>query len=625
MKLFGVDGIRGSVNQYPIDAHTSTRIGIAIGIVCQKVGTSGSVIIGRDTRESGPMLESALASGITSMGIDVCLVGVVPKSAIAILSKELKFDIGIMITASHNLFQDNGFHFFNEEGEKIPSELEAHIEDCFFDTTKNNSLPVEKLGKQLDGEQVMKKYVDYIFENLGGKIQLNGLRVALDCAHGSSYKIAPKILKSLGADLFEIGVNPNGQNINLNCGSTNLEALVALVKEADADIGVAFDGDADRVVFVDELGTIIDNEQVLALFALSWNAKGQLSQSTIVSTVMTSLGFSHFLEQNQIQTARTKVGDIYVYEHMKANGFNLGGESSGHFIFSDFASTGDGIMSCLHLLTELAEQGKVASKLCKCFERTSMLLQNFRFEKPGILESEVVRTAITEAQETLDLSGRLVIRVSGTEPLIRILGDGFDDSKVQKAVETVRDALSHADQLQLLCDMEDSGTQMKALLSSTLQELNEELVNYIKQKPYSLFDFPPRKFEELIAGILKNLGWQVDLTQQSKDGGYDIFAVSKDISGVSTAWVVECKRYARNRKVGIEIARSLYGTRVVQNGANALLVTTSSFTKGVRDYKASRYNMELRDYHGVLDWINTYRPNPKGSILVKNKKLVMPN
>ncbi len=443
-KFFGTDGIRGQANTYPMTAEMALKVGMAAGLVFKNGGHRHRVVIGKDTRLSGYMLENALVAGFTSVGIDVFLLGPMPTPAVAMLTRSLRSDLGVMISASHNPFQDNGIKFFGPDGFKLSDEIEKTIEKL-IEVDLTSRLPAASdLGraKRIDGAQ--QRYIEFAKRTLPREMSLEGLRVVIDCANGAAYKVAPEALWELGADVITMGVSPDGFNINKECGSTSTDALSEKVHEVRADIGIALDGDADRVIIVDENGAVVDGDQLMAVVAQSWQASNRLSGQGIVATVMSNLGLERYLESLGLSLARTRVGDRYVVEHMRANGFNVGGEQSGHIVLSDFATTGDGLIAALQVLACVKDQNKPVSEVCRRFEPVPQVLKNVRYSGGTPLEKDLVKSAIEDGEARLGKSGRLVIRASGTEPLIRVMAEGDDAELVNQVVNDIAGVVASA-------------------------------------------------------------------------------------------------------------------------------------------------------------------------------------
>jgi phosphoglucosamine mutase len=433
-RYFGTDGIRGQSNVFPMTPDLAMRVGIAVGTIFRRGNHRHRVVIGKDTRLSGYMLENALVAGFTAAGLDVFLLGPIPTPAVAMLTRSLRADIGVMISASHNPFADNGIKLFGPDGYKLSDELEMEIEDLLDKDLYSQLAKPAEIGraKRVDGD--IYRYIEFVKRTLPRDVTLHGLRIAIDCANGAAYKVAPTALWELGADVVTIGNDPNGTNINLDCGSTSPQALQKKVHEVRADIGIALDGDADRVIIVDERGEIIDGDQLMAVIGESWAEDEKLRGGGIVATIMSNLGLERFLEDKGLTLARTKVGDRYVVEHMRHHDFNVGGEQSGHIVLSDFGTTGDGLVAALQILARVKRLGIPVSEVCRRFEPVPQLLRNVRFSGGKPLEDIIVRQAIESAEAELQGKGRLVIRPSGTEPLIRVMAEGDDRTQIERIV-----------------------------------------------------------------------------------------------------------------------------------------------------------------------------------------------
>jgi len=442
-KYFGTDGIRGRANG-AITAELALKVGMAAGLVFQRGDYRHRVIIGKDTRLSGYMIENALVAGFTAVGMDVLQTGPLPTPAVAMLTRSMRCDLGVMISASHNPYDDNGIKFFGPDGFKLSDEIEDQIEKLVdADLAKRFAKP-DALGraKRIDGAH--DRYVEFAKRTLPRNLSFEGLRVVVDCANGAAYRVAPEALWELGAEVFPIGVDPDGFNINRDCGSTAPEALLAKVREMRADIGIALDGDADRVAIADEKGHIIDGDQIMALIAESFKEDGKLAKPAVVGTVMSNLGLERHLVSNGIELIRTQVGDRYVLEAMRDDGYNVGGEQSGHIILSDYTTTGDGFVAALQVLAVVKKSGKPVSEACHRFEPLPQILKNVRYKSGKPLEDAKVKTAIASAEKKLNGQGRLVIRPSGTEPVIRVMGEGDNRDLVEAAVDHVVEALAAA-------------------------------------------------------------------------------------------------------------------------------------------------------------------------------------
>lgn len=440
-KYFGTDGIRGRANG-TITPDLAMKVGQATGLLFQRGHHRHRVVIGKDTRLSGYMIEYAMVAGFTSVGVDVLLLGPVPTPAVAMLTRSMRADIGVMISASHNPYEDNGIKLFGPDGFKLSDETEAEIERL-LDTPLGSKLSKSPdLGRAKRIESVHARYIEFAKRTLPRALSLEGLRIVVDCANGAAYKVAPEALWELGAEVFSIGVEPDGLNINHNCGSTSPETLVKKVREMRADVGIALDGDADRLLMVDERGEIIDGDQIMAVIAANMKEEQRLSQPGIVTTVMSNLGLERHLKGIGLGMVRTAVGDRYVLEHMREHGYNLGGEQSGHIILSDHSTTGDGLVAALQVLAAVQKQGKRVSEVCHRFEPVPQILKNVRFTGPNPLAQDRMSKVIEAGRDRLGAVGRLVIRPSGTEPLIRVMGEGDDRALVESVVDDVCDALS---------------------------------------------------------------------------------------------------------------------------------------------------------------------------------------
>ena len=442
-KYFGTDGIRGRANGV-ITPELALKVGQASGLVFRRGDYRHRVVIGKDTRLSGYMIETAMIAGFTSVGMDVLQLGPMPTPAVAMLTRSMRADLGVMISASHNPFDDNGIKLFGPDGYKLSDEVEHEIEALIDAGMTKQMAKSRELGraKRIDG--VHDRYIEFAKRTLPRNLSLEGLRVVIDCAHGAAYRVAPEALWELGADVVSIGVEPDGFNINRECGSTDPAALCGKVREVRADIGIALDGDADRVVISDEHGHLIDGDQLLAAIAESWSEDGRLAKPGVVATVMSNLGLERYLGSLALSLARTPVGDRYVLEHMRAHGFNVGGESSGHIILSDYTTTGDGLLTALQVLAVVKKQQQPVSKVCHRFDPLPQVLKNVRYASGKPLENAKVRSAIEDAQARLDGHGRLIVRSSGTEPVIRVMGEGEDKVLVEEVVDGIVDALTNA-------------------------------------------------------------------------------------------------------------------------------------------------------------------------------------
>ncbi len=436
-KYFGTDGIRGRTNTARLTPEIALKAGMAAGRIFTRGAHRHRVVIGKDTRLSGYMIESALVSGFTAVGMDVFQFGPLPTPAVAMLTRSLRADLGVMITASHNPFEDNGIKFFGPDGQKLSDEVEAEIEALMDAGLEQGLAQSASIGraKRIDDSQA--RYIEFAKRTFPRNLKLDGLRIAIDCANGAAYKVAPEVLWELGADTVPLGITPDGTNINLDCGSTAPQALCAKVREVRADFGIALDGDADRVVMTDEKGQIIDGDQILALIARSWSANGRLKGGGVVGTVMSNAGLDHYLQSLKLKLARSAVGDRYVLEEMAKGGFNVGGEQSGHIILSDFATTGDGLVAALQVLAVLAQEGKPASEVAHLYNPLPQVLENVRFKKGSPLDDARVKASIEDANARLGAHGRVLVRKSGTEPLIRVMAEGEDEKTVRAVVRQI--------------------------------------------------------------------------------------------------------------------------------------------------------------------------------------------
>jgi len=440
-KHFGTDGIRGSANG-KITPELALKVGQAAGLVFQRGEHRHRVVIGKDTRLSGYMIETALVAGFTSVGMDVLLLGPMPTPAVAMLSRSMRADLGVMISASHNPYDDNGIKLFGPDGYKLSDEVEREIERLIdSDMSKRLAKPAD-LGRARRIDGVHDRYIEFAKHTLARSLSLEGMRIVVDCANGATYKVAPAALWELGAEVVPISVEPDGFNINRDCGSTAPQALIAKVREVRADVGIALDGDGDRVLIVDENGHLIDGDQLLAVIAESWKEDGRLVGGGIVCTVMSNFGLERHLRARGLKVVRAPVGDRYVIDQMRAHGCNVGGEPSGHIILSDHTTTGDGLVTALQVLAVVRKQGQPVSQVCHRFDPLPQVLRNIRYRGGKPLEHAKVRAAIKSAERRLNGQGRLVVRPSGTEPVIRIMGEGDDKNLVEAVVDNIAEALS---------------------------------------------------------------------------------------------------------------------------------------------------------------------------------------
>jgi len=436
-KYFGTDGIRGKANSFPMTPEIAMKVGMAVGIFFQSEGHKCRVVIGKDTRLSGYMLENALVAGFTAAGVDVFLLGPIPTPAVAMLCRSLRADVGVMMSASHNPYYDNGIKLFGPDGFKLSDEIEKKLEKLVnSDMTRRLAGPAD-IGhaKRVEGD--IYRYIEYAKRTMPRDVRLENMRVVIDCANGAAYKAAPLALWELGAEVITIHDNPNGMNINAECGSTHPASLVQKVHEVRADVGIALDGDGDRVLMVDEKGTVIDGDQLMAAITANWHKRGKVVGGGIVTTVMSNLGLERFLMDMNLKMARTQVGDRYVVEHMRANGYNIGGEQSGHIVLSDFCTTGDGLVSALQILSCVQESGRPMSEVCSQFEPVPQVLKNIHVLDSHVLEDKNVIAAIENAELRLGKSGRFLVRPSGTEPVIRVMAEGDDLDLIVGLVDDV--------------------------------------------------------------------------------------------------------------------------------------------------------------------------------------------
>ena len=441
-RYFGTDGIRGLANRHPMTSEIALKVGMAAGTVFRSGTHRHRVVIGKDTRLSGYMLEAALMSGFTSVGMDVFLLGPMPTPAVAMLTRSLRADLGVMLSASHNPSNDNGIKLFDPDGYKLSDEMEARIEAHMDEGLQDGLAEPTELGRVKRIDDAQARYVEIVKGAFPRRLNLNALRVVIDCANGAAYNVAPLALYELGAEVKAVGVGPNGLNINDECGSTYPKTMAKAVKEYRADIGIALDGDADRVVICDEHGEEVDGDQIMAIIAAAWAEADRLKGGGVVATVMSNLGLERFLRGRGLNLERTPVGDRYVMARMREGGFNLGGEQSGHVILTDFSTTGDGLIAALQVLAVMVQTGKPMSALARQFEPAPQKLENVRFTsgaKP--LEDGQVKAAIAEGEARLNSSGRVVVRPSGTEPLIRIMAEGDDAKLVAQVVKDIAGAV----------------------------------------------------------------------------------------------------------------------------------------------------------------------------------------
>ena len=440
-KLFGTDGVRGTANTEPMTAETALRLAMAAGRQFRRGDHRHRVVIGKDTRLSGYLIEPALTAGFVAMGMDVILVGPMPTPAVAMLTRNLRADIGVMVSASHNPYHDNGIKLFGPDGYKLSDDIERTIEHQMDSDMSADLAAPDRLGRAQRLEDAPGRYIEYVKNTFPKGASLDGLKIVVDCAHGAAYRVAPTLLWELGAEVVPMGVDPNGFNINDGCGATAVGALCDMVVAHGADLGIAVDGDADRLIIVDEKGQVVDGDQMMALIARDWRLTERLKGGGVVATVMSNLGLERCLGEIGLTLARTQVGDRYVVEHMRQHGFNVGGEQSGHIILSDYNSTGDGLIAALQVLAVLVRTDKPVSQAARLFTPLPQLLRNVRINGGAPLDDKGVRKAIRDGEAKLGKEGRLLIRKSGTEPLIRVMAEGADDKLVGAVVDEIVGAL----------------------------------------------------------------------------------------------------------------------------------------------------------------------------------------
>jgi phosphoglucosamine mutase len=443
-KIFGTDGIRGSANSDPMTVEIALRVGMAAGRIFTRGAHRHSVVIGKDTRLSGYMLEPALAAGFIAMGMDVIFAGPMPTPAVAMLTRSLRADLGVMISASHNPFHDNGIKLFGSDGYKLSDDTEEQIESMIEADMQPDLAGSKDIGraKRLDDSEG--RYIEFVKNTFPKGLRLDGIKIVVDCANGAAYKVAPAALWELGADVVTYGVEPDGFNINQYCGSTDTRTMCRMVGEHGADIGIALDGDADRVLVADETGKLLDGDQLMATVAEAWHTAGRLQGGGIVATVMSNLGLEHYIHGLGLTMERTQVGDRYVVEHMRANGFNVGGEQSGHIVLSDYTTTGDGLIAALEVLSAMVQSDRKLSEVGRRFEPLPQILENVRFTGTPPLDNATVIKAVKSAEDRLGNTGRILIRKSGTEPLIRVMAEGEDAALVQGVVSEIVLAIEQA-------------------------------------------------------------------------------------------------------------------------------------------------------------------------------------
>jgi phosphoglucosamine mutase len=441
-KIFGTDGVRGQANQWPVTPEMAMRLGMAAASYFKRTDPRRHlVVIGKDTRLSGYMLEPALTAGFTAKGMDVVLFGPLPTPGVAMLTRSLRADLGVMISASHNAYQDNGIKLFGPDGYKLSDEAEIAIEGLMSKGLDEDLAASGDLGRANRVDDAQSRYIEIVKATFPKKLRLAGLRIVIDCANGAAYKVAPKALFELGAEVFPIGVEPNGFNINREVGSTDPRAMIEAVHRYRADIGIALDGDADRVTMCDENGHVIDGDQLLGLIATTWKSQGRLAKNAVVATVMSNLGLETHLKSQGVKLERTQVGDRYVVGRMMEKGLNVGGEQSGHIVLSDFSTTGDGLIAALQVLAVMIETGKKLSEVAHVFDPAPQKLVNRKFTGGDPLSRKPVQDAIAAAEKALGARGRLLVRKSGTEPLVRVMAQAETEDLVKEAVDGVLAAL----------------------------------------------------------------------------------------------------------------------------------------------------------------------------------------
>jgi phosphoglucosamine mutase len=446
-RYFGTDGIRGQSNKPPMDAETAMRVGMAAGSHFTRGSHRHRVVIGKDTRLSGYLIEPALTAGFIAVGMDVVLVGPMPTPAVAMITRSLRADLGLMISASHNPYEDNGIKLFDPNGMKLSDEVQSAIEKLMDSDTSKLHVSPKKLGRAKRLDDAAGRYVEYVKSTFPKKKKLDGIKIVLDCANGAAYKMAPTVLWELGADIIPICVEPNGFNINMMCGSTHPELICSKTIEHKADIGIALDGDADRIIVCDEKGQLVDGDQIMACIATYWNSKNRLQGGGIVATQMSNMGLDEYLQKQGLKLERTQVGDRYVIETMLKKNYNLGGEQSGHIVFNDYTTTGDGLVAALQVLAMLIASGKKASEALHVFKPFPQVLENVRLKadrKKDPLENASVKKAIEAGKKKLKNEGRVFIRKSGTEPLIRVMVEGKDRTTIQQIAHDIAAEIKRA-------------------------------------------------------------------------------------------------------------------------------------------------------------------------------------
>jgi phosphoglucosamine mutase len=444
-KLFGTDGVRGVANIYPMTAEVALQLGRALAYVIKYGPGRRSIVVGKDTRLSGYLLEYAITAGICSMGVDVLLLGPLPTPGIAFITHSMRADAGVVISASHNPYQDNGIKFFSGDGFKLPDEVEAHIERLMVDPEVDGARPTAtEIGQAFRIDDARGRYISYLKSTFPKDLELDGLKIVLDCAHGATYRVAPEVFSELGAELIPIGVRPNGKNINRMCGATHPEGMALLVKRHKADLGIAFDGDGDRCIMVDHNGQVVDGDHILGICALDMMRRGRLPRKTVVGTVMTNLGLEVALKDHGLKLVRAPVGDRYVLEVMKKGNFVLGGEQSGHLVFLNHSTTGDGILTALRLLAVLVREDKPLADLAAFMENLPQVLINIQVkEKKDLKSIPKARQALAEAERRLGSQGRLLVRYSGTEAKLRVMAEGGDQQQIEQVAQELAQTLEN--------------------------------------------------------------------------------------------------------------------------------------------------------------------------------------
>jgi phosphoglucosamine mutase len=441
MKYFGTDGIRGLANGKKLTPELALKVGMATGLVFTRGEHRHRVVIGKDTRRSSYMIENALSAGFNAVGMDVYRLGPMPTPAVAMLTRSLRADLGVMISASHNSYEDNGIKLFQPDGYKLCDEVENQIEKLIDSDLADRLETGRGIGRAKQVDEAWTRYIEYAKRTLPRNVDFTGMRIVVDCANGAAYKTAPEALRELGAEVITIGISPNGYNINDGVGSTATKAVCEEVIKSKADLGIALDGDADRVIIIDEKGQVVDGDQFMATIAQSWNNKDKLQGGGIVATIMSNLGLERYLTSIDLKLERTKVGDRHVLEAMRKKGYNVGGEQSGHIILSDFGTTGDGLVAALQLIAVIQEEQRPASEICDRFKKVPQLMENIRYSSGDPLNNKLVKQVINDSEARLKKSGRLVIRKSGTEPLIRVMGESDDEKLIASIVSDITKAI----------------------------------------------------------------------------------------------------------------------------------------------------------------------------------------